>query len=200
MTDDDWDERYRDRLRAGSNDGPAPFLNEVLPLLPRGRALDLACGLGENALLLASQGYDVLAVDFSEVAIEDLRSKSASRGIPLQAIVEDLRSWAIPQDAFEVVTCFYYLDRSLFPAIVGALGPKGVLVYETFTTKQRRFGPPRREEHLLHPGELRSLASGLQILRYREEIISGPKAIASLVAVKPVVEGASSQMRRRASL
>ena len=186
-----WDERYRSE-EAAPERGPADFLVEHRRLLPAGgRALDVAMGSGRNALYLASLGYEVTGIDVSGVAVERCHAEAERRGLRVEAVQADLESYQLPRETYDVVIDFYYLQRELAPALVAALQPGGVLVFESFTTEQRRFGwGPQQEEFLLRPGELRSLFAGLKELAYREGVVEsqsgrGPKAVASLVARKP---------------
>ena len=186
-----WDERYRSE-EAAPERGPADFLVEHRYLLPpAGRALDVAMGSGRNALYLASLGYEVTGIDVSGVAVERCRAEAERRGLRVEAVQADLESYQLPREAYDVVIDFYYLQRVLAPALVAALRPGGVLVFESFTTEQRRFGwGPVQDDFLLRPGELRSLFAGLKELAYREGVVAsqsgrGPKAVASLVARKP---------------
>ena len=184
-----WDERYR-REEAVPERGPSAFLVEHVALLPgAGRVLDAAMGTGRNALYLASLGYEVTGIDISPVAVERCRSEARRLGLRLEAICADLESYALPAAAFDVVLDFYYLQRDLCPRLVEALRPGGLLVFETFTLEQRRFGwGPQQEEFLLRPGELPELFPGLEALVYREGVVEeserGPKAVASLVGRK----------------
>lgn len=183
-----WDERYRER-EAIPERGPAGFLVQSLDLLRRrGRVLDLAMGTGRNALFLAERGYDVTGIDISPVAVERCLEKASELGVELRAVCADLRSYALPERTFDVILNFYYLQRDLCPAVSRALAAGGVLVFETFTTEQRKFDfGPTQDEHLLQPGELRTLFPELQTLRYREGVVKregerGKKAVAGLVA------------------
>ncbi len=181
-----WDERYRTE-EAVPERGASGFLVEHIGLLPaKGKALDVATGTGRNALYLASLGYEVTGIDISPVAVSRCRAEAERRGLRIEAICADLESYVLPQEAFDVVLNFYYLQRELCPRLVEALRPGGVLVFETFTTEQRRFGwGPQQEAFLLRPGELRELLPGLEVLVYREGVVEeserGPKAVAGLV-------------------
>ena len=181
---------------------PAAFLLEVLPFLPhptsRSCALDLACGIGHNAVELALRGWRTVAVDVSTAALDRAEALANSRGAPchrdrgeihgakdgLLLLEADLEHLALPAASFDLVLCFRYLQRSLFPAIERALRPGGVLVIETFTTAQLAFdNGPRSPEHLLRPGELRESFPGLEVLFYREW--TAEQGLASLLARKP---------------
>jgi SAM-dependent methyltransferase len=186
-----WDDRYRTE-EAVPERGPADFLVEHRQLLPpQGEALDVAMGTGRNALYLASLGYAVTGIDVSGVAVERCRAEAERRGLRIEVVQADLESYHLPREAFDVVIDFYYLQRELASALVAALRPGGVLVFESFTTEQRRFGwGPVQDAFLLRPGELRSLFAGLEELVYREGLVEsqsgrGTKAVAGLVARKP---------------
>ena len=82
---------------------------------------------------------------------------------------------------FHVVVVTRYLDRQLFPALRDALVPGGVLLYETFTEHQLRYDRgSRSRDHLLAPGELRTLLRGMDVL-FDEEVIA-PDAVARVAA------------------
>jgi tellurite methyltransferase len=162
---DKWDRRH-----AGTQ-GPAPpmeVLADNLHLLPRrGRALDLACGLGANALLLAARGLQTLAWDISPVAIERLQGMAG--GLPLVAAVRDVERERPPEGAFDVICVGHFLERALCPAIAAALAPGGVLYYQTWTREKVDASGPDNPDFLLAPNELLRLFPGLTVRFYREE-------------------------------
>ncbi|MBI5710758.1 MAG: methyltransferase domain-containing protein [Candidatus Eisenbacteria bacterium] len=171
---------------------PAPFLEEVLPLLPdpRGgphRALDLAAGSGREAVFLALGGWEVEAWDVSSEALERAAGLARRHGVRLDTVVADLERGEppLPESAFDLVTCFRFLHRPLFPRIEAALRPGGRLVYETYRLGQARFGRPRRARFLLRDGELRSAFPGLSVERYDEPDPEGGPVTARLLARRP---------------
>ena len=182
-----WDEKYR------QGDGPlqpADLLIQNRHLLPEGgQALDVAMGIGRNALHLASLGFQVTGIDVSSVAVERCRAKAEQRNLTIETIVADLESFRLPCCAYDLIVNFYYLDRALARQVVEALRPDGVLVFETFTVDQERFGwGPDSQDYLLQPGELKRLFADLKTLHYDEGMKDsdrGQKAIASLIARKP---------------
>lgn len=195
LTPEEWDERYR-RPDYWAGREPVPFLCQVLPMLPRGKALDIASGEGRNAVFLAQHGWQVTGIERSVAGIEKAKGLAASRSVRvvgesempkvgcLRLVQADLEQYQLPVDAFDMVTVFYYLQRSLFPAIRRAVRPGGVLVYETYTIQQLEYPHgPRSPEHLLQPGELRDAFGGLEILFYAES--NAGKAIACLLARRP---------------
>lgn len=168
---------------------PAAWLVENAHFIPHAaRVLDVACGRGRHALWLAQRGFSVHAVDRDRDALAALGLVAASlrdglAGGTLTMETLDLES-AIPAlgtSAFDAVVVFNYLHRPLMPALVGALRPGGVLIYETFTIGQAARGRPRNPAFLLEPGELLSLVSPLHVLRSREGDVDG-KLVASVVA------------------
>ena len=135
-------------------------------ILPGGRVLDLACGGGRHAVYLAGLGHEVVAVDRELPLAPVVR---ATPGITwLQADLES-GAWPFPGEAFHGVVVANYLHRPLFDQLIAALAPGGVLIYETFTLGQARYGRPRNPAHLLLPGELLELVRGkLRVLAYED--------------------------------
>jgi predicted Rossmann fold flavoprotein len=165
---------------------PFVWLTTHRDLLPAGGlALDLACGRGRNALWLAEHGFHVRAVDRNADALRELTEEARRRGVSAQIAVEqvDLESGPpnLPEATFDVIVVSNYLHRPLFPSMLAALRPGGVLVYETFTTAQAARGKPTNPDFLLRPGELRERVASLEMLAEREGVFDG-RDVASLVA------------------
>jgi tellurite methyltransferase len=180
-----WDARHRDALAAGAPDLPAASLvvehHALIDAQPRGRALDVACGLGRNALHLARLGFSVDAVDVSGVALDHLAD--AARGLPLHVHRRDLSTAALPGAGYELVVVAYFLDRRLFGQLPDALAPGGLLLFETFLPDPGATYGPQDPARVLEPGELREAFGGLDVLAYREGR-PGPdsRPVASLAA------------------
>jgi SAM-dependent methyltransferase len=158
------------RLEA-SGDPPSPWLFRCADLLPEGgRALDVACGRGRHALVLAAAGFVVTALDRDAGALRALAAAAAERGLAVSTADMDLESGDVTlgEGTYDVVVVFRYLHRPLFPALVRALAPGGLLVYETFTRAQAARRHPSNPAFLLEAGELPRLAAPLQVLRYYE--------------------------------
>jgi SAM-dependent methyltransferase len=169
---------------AGVLRGPSTWLVENADLLPRGgTVLDVACGRGRHALLLASAGFDVRAIDRDPDAIAFLRATAGRLGLSLACDVVDLET-DVPPDlsaACDAVLVFNYLHRPLMPALRAAVKPGGVLFYETFTTQQAERGHPKNPAFLLETGEFPTLVAPLALIRSREGEVDG-RFIASVVA------------------
>jgi rhodanese-related sulfurtransferase len=151
--------------------GPSAWLVACADLLPRhGKALDVACGRGRHALLLAATALRVMAIDRDAAAIDFLASAASRLALPVEAERRDPETGDVDLgvDAYDLVVGFHYLHRPLFPALVRALAPGGLLIYETFTAAQAVRGKPTNPDYLLQPGELPGLVAPLQVLRQRE--------------------------------
>jgi tellurite methyltransferase len=178
-----WNTRYSSRVNIDVG-GPHPFLREHLALLAKGRVLELAMGEGHNAIFLAQQSFSVTGVDISDVAVARARHLSQAAGVIIDAHRMDLRTATLPANTYDVVVCFYYLQRDLLPQIVNTLRIGGLVIYETYTVDQARYGPPTNPAHLLRPNELLEALGALRIRIYRDLVVEGPKAVASLIGEK----------------
>jgi tellurite methyltransferase len=169
--------------------GPSGWLLEHAGLLPRGgRVLDVACGRGRHALLLAGAGFAVTAIDRDPAAIDRLETIAGRLGFTIVTDVVDLETAPPPSlgsQSYDVVLGFNYLHRPLFPALKDAAKTGGRIFYETFTRKQAERGHPRNPAFLLDEGELPRLMQPFKILRSREGEFDG-RHVASIVAERPL--------------
>ena len=170
---------------AAAISGPSAWLLENADLLPRGgRVLDVACGRGRHALLLAGAGFDVTAIDRNADAIARLRSIADRLGFRLATEVIDLETDPPPDlgsGVYDAILGFNYLHRPLMPALRDATRIGGRIFYETFTTRQAERGHPRNPAFLLQDGELEVLMQPFRIVRSRAGDIDG-RWVASVVA------------------
>lgn len=164
-----WDARHAEAA------GIAPPLDVLVDnrhLLPSaGQALDIACGLGGNALFLAREGLHVDAWDISPVAIE--RLAQAAAGLDVTAGVRDVVAAPPPADAYDVICVGHFLERHLCPAIAAALRPGGMLFYQTWTRERVDDSGPGDGPFRLDPNELLQLFAGLRVRVYRDEGTAG---------------------------
>ncbi|HEU5408160.1 MAG TPA: dihydroneopterin aldolase [Nitrospira sp.] len=181
---------------------PAEFLVRQLHRLPKGKVLDVASGSGRHALFLASLGYQVEAVDRDEQALAQLSAVARARhltGINLQVLDLEQPSHEpnLGHEAYDVILVFFYLNRPLFPHLIDALKPGGVLLYETFTVDNHvQHRHPKRREFCLASCELLSLTPDLHVLHYDEGLHEGTSRsesvyTAQLAAQKPLALGPS---------
>ncbi len=178
-----WDEAYQRRAN-DAYPSPDPLLYPFTPPLRGGQtayALDLACGLGQNGLWLAAQGYVVDLVDVSRVALTQARAEAARRDLrDVNYFQHDLDDAGLEPDAYDLIAVFRFLNRSLIPPLRAALKPGGRIVYQTFNTRYLSEKPEMNPNYLLRPGELTGYFGDWRILRASE-----PAHISQLVAIKP---------------
>jgi tellurite methyltransferase len=171
------------------DDPPSPLVERwsadlLASVPPRRRALDIAMGRGRHARLLADAGYSVFGVDWQIDAVRDAAARTGRDR--LHAWVADLTSYPLPHEAFELIVVTRYLQRDLFPAIAAALVPGGVILYETFTTRQRALGwGPKSPDHLLEPGELQTRLRDAGLIELFSEETVAPEAVARFVGRRP---------------
>ena len=182
-----WDDRY-----GNNNDVPqaCQVLREFSHLLPsQGSALDLASGMGGNALLLAKQGLATTAWDLSPVGIKKLGSLAQQQSLVIDAKTRDIIANPPTENSFDVIVVSYFLERQLFPTLLAALKPSGLLFYETFVRDKPQGVGPFNPDYLLEQNELLRLCDGLLIRAYREEgmvgdTAAGARNVAMLVGQK----------------
>lgn len=173
---DKWDARYRDGAYEGRTH-PTALLAEWLPRLPRGRALDVACGAGRNALHLAANGYTVTALDISSVALERGRRSAEERGLVVDWLCADLDEdpeAALPLGPFDLIVWVRYVHRGLMPHLVARLAAGGALLCEQHLASDAPVAGPTSTGFRLGPGELRSSADGLRVEHLFEGLTVDP--------------------------
>ena len=164
-----WVERFATRIAAGA------------------RVLDLACGRGRHARLLANLGYRVDAVDRD---VEALAALAGMAGInPLRIDLED-GPWPFPEPCFGGIVVTNYLHRPRLGELIHALLPGGILIYETFMVGHEQFGKPANPEFLLRAEELLEVVKGrLNIVAFEQGLVDTPRPAMTqrLCAVKAEV-------------
>lgn len=164
-----WDRRYADPVHKLKR-GPNPLLERYAPRVEGLRALELACGLGQNALWLAAQGITVDAFDISLAALRLARVEMLRRGLSgANFIVADLDHFVLPVYPYDLVLVFRFLDRELFPAIRDRVRPGGLVIYQTFNIRQRARRPSVSAEHMLRLGELPGHFPGWEVIEASDE-------------------------------
>ena len=163
---------------------PAQFLVENVEILAKDRVLDVAMGNGRNSIYLAKLGFSIEGIDISKEAVSTALELAQKAGVTINTQVVDLERYVIKKEAYEVIMCFNYLQRSLIPQIKDGLVKGGMVVYETFIVDQAQFGKPKNPDYLLKHNELLNMFSDFRCLRYREGIFEGSRAIASIIAQK----------------
>jgi len=183
-----WDERFREEEYAFGKRAN-PFLKRHIVTLRKGKALDLAAGEGRNAVFLARHGFDVDAIDISEVGLRKAQRLAKEMGVKVHTLLADLDTYQIQKEQYDLITNFYFLNRNLVPKIKRGLKKGGMVIFETYLLEHRklRTGGPKDPRYFLRPNELLQLFKEFRILFYREGIFKEGgkrKAIASLIAQK----------------
>ena len=181
-----WDEKYSNR--ESTNIPPDEWLVQCVRKVVPGTALEIACGLGHNAIWLAEQGWTVDAVDISPVGLALAAETAHRRNVRVQWLPADLEdeSWRPPRETYDLIVVFRFLDRVHLPRLINeCLAPGGILVYETFASGQlsRPDNHLRNPAFALQPRELAQLYRELTPLEY-EEVDLADRSVARLLARK----------------
>lgn len=163
-----WDQRYQQKEINLQSPAYVLLSNQYL-LANQGAALDLACGLGANAIFLAEKGYQVSAIDYSETALQKLSEHAMQNQLSIETCCADLETITFDNATYDVIVASYYLQRELFPGLVAALKPGGLLFYQTFSGECIDGAGPENPAYRLQEGELMSLCKKCSVLFYRED-------------------------------
>ncbi|MFN0055500.1 MAG: class I SAM-dependent methyltransferase [Planctomycetales bacterium] len=181
-----WNEKYASR-QPPAGLAPDPWLAEQLAEVSPGRALELACGLGHNAIWLAQRGWQVDAVDISSTGLLLAENLARRCGAQVNWVASDLDEFEPEPNAYDLVCVFRFLDRVRLPGLIAcALRPGGCLLYETFT----RSHLDRPDSHLknpayaLQPGELPRLFPTL-VATCSDELALPDRNVARMAARRP---------------
>lgn len=165
-----------DRIHANADTSvlpkPCSSLEKYSYLLPdSGTALDIACGLGGNALFLAQHGLTTTAIDISSVAIEKMESYHHEL---LSGRCEAIEASSLEESLYDVVVVANFLDRSVCDQIISSIKPGGLLFYQTFVLdKANPAVGPGNPDYLLTPNELLSLFAVLHVLAFSDLATTG---------------------------
>lgn len=163
------------------SDVAAPWVARFAPLIPAGEVLDLACGRGRHARLLAALGHSVLAVDRDAAALATMSATSIrTLQLDLESGMQEGADWPLQAGRFSGIVVTNYLHRPLLPQLFTSLAPNGVLIYETFAHGNQLYGKPSNPDFLLAPGELlqavrQTRIDGLLVLAFEEGVVEHPK-------------------------
>lgn len=204
-----WNERYQ------SGDAPieaqpnrwllthAPIIDEVAMARRRqGKipvSLDLACGVGGTVLWFAQRGWHAVGVDVSDVALALAQEAAERRGVAdrVEWIHADLDVWRPPADSFDCITCFYFLDRRLWPWLRVAVRPVGLLAMQTFHRGALAIRPNANPDYLLEEWELAQLVAdwGWTLLATTDP--TSAQTTEAILAQRPEIEKDSIQQKQR---
>ncbi|SFD38436.1 class I SAM-dependent methyltransferase [Paracidovorax konjaci] len=169
---------------------PSDWIVRWAHLVPSaGTVLDVACGTGRHLRWFHARGHRVAGVDRSAEAIEAL----GALGQEAERVCADIEQgpWPFAGRRFGAVVVTHYLWRPLLPAIVEAVAPGGVLLYETFAQGNETVGRPARPDFLLAPGELLRACEGLRVVAYEDGFLPSPDRFVQRVAAVREAPGAA---------
>ena len=141
-----WDEKHAQNLMPQE---PIKLIKEYAHLATGKNALDIACGNGRHSRYLASLGFEVDALDISSVAIEQLQDEAH-----IHAQEVDFDTYTLEKDKYDLIVCTYFLERKLFPQMIEALNPLGIILMETFLHDADNERTPSNPAFRLNEGEL----------------------------------------------
>jgi SAM-dependent methyltransferase len=181
-------------------DTPSAWVRRWAPLIRQGEVLDLACGNGRHARLLAGLGHTVIALDRDAQALAGIAA--GPYGDAIATVDYDLEApgaaWPFAPRSLNGIVVTNYLYRPLLPPLTASLAPDGVLIYETFARGNEAFGKPSNPDFLLMPSELLGLAgrAGLRVLAFEDGVVQHPKParIQRLCAVGPAFDPAWAKL------
>jgi SAM-dependent methyltransferase len=172
---DKWNQRYLE----GTHGNLSPdsllidaFDRYIEPLFPNaGVALDIAGGTGRHAIFLAKKSWKVRLTDIAEAGIANARQNADSLASRIDFRVEDLTRFDGARESYDLILVFFFLRREMFPELVKALKPGGLLIYKGYTRGQAKFGGgPTNPDYLFGENELLDSFRELQVLHYAELI------------------------------
>jgi SAM-dependent methyltransferase len=154
--------------------------------IPSGRALDVACGAGRNALYLAAQGFQVDAVDISAEGLQRARASAQHAGLCINWMERDLDEPLLLDYPYQLILIVRYVNLPLVRHLVSCLAPGGYLICEEHLVSDAEVIGPANPAFRVKPGDLQEVAGGLQILQLEEALVTDPDgstaALARLVA------------------
>ncbi|MCG8670070.1 MAG: methyltransferase domain-containing protein [Pseudomonadales bacterium] len=168
-----WNARYQKQTEAKQElPKPCSLLSQQLHLLPTKpdpakSSLDLAAGLGGNAIQMAQLGWDSHAWDISKVGLASIEKVAESQGLEVTTKLVDIEQQKLPTNSFDLIIVSYFLSRELCPAIEAALKPNGLLYYQTFAWDKISSAGPSSEPFLLKNNELLTLFPNLTVRFYQ---------------------------------
>ena len=170
---DKWDQRYAEDSYNKNN--PVTLVADWLPQIPVGRALDVACGAGRNAIFLAQAGYRVDAIDISPEGLKLARQEAERQGLGVQWIEHDLDQ-PYPFDTdYDLILVMWFVNLELVARLCDCLAPGGYLICEEHLVNDRDVIGPKNLNFRVAPGALREAVSGLEVMQYEESVEDIPE-------------------------
>ena len=186
MSDEDrqrWNERYREGAYQ-FREHPSAVLLDWQDSLTGRTALDLACGRGRNTLHLATLGFDVDAIDVSDIAIHQATHRANRMDLHVHWVAHDLEQDIPLRGPYDLILMIRYVDNTLLSKAIKLLAPRGkILVEEHLVSDEEVTGPTDPRFRVL-PGSVQQILCDLDIEREFEGVIQEPDGTqAALVRV-----------------
>lgn len=161
-----WDKKYQETPSLLEHREPSNKLIKVLKEIKGNKALDVACGAGRNSIYLAKKGFEVLAIDISQVALDELADKGFEN---ITCKLVDLDDYEFNKNSYDLIVMTNFLDRNIIPKLSAALKTNGILFIETYMEDKENEKPPSNPDFLLKKDELKSFFDdSFEILDYDE--------------------------------
>ena len=180
-----WNQRYAEGSYNKNN--PVTLVQDWLPGLPVGRALDVACGAGRNAILLAQAGYHVDAIDISSEGLNLARKVAENQGLSINWIEQDLDQPYQFDTDYDLIIVMWYVNPGLISRLCDCLAPGGYLLCEEHLITDEEVIGPTCSDYRVAPGDLLETVSGVDVLLYEESIemnSDGERVASARVVVK----------------
>jgi len=161
-----WNQRYAEDSYHKNNH--VNLVESWLTRIPVGKALDVACGAGRNAIFLAQAGYQVDAIDISSEGLNQARQKAESQGLSINWIEHDLDQDFQFDTDYDLIIVLWYVDLALVTRLCGCLAAGGYLLCEEHLITDLEVIGPTSSNYRVAPGDLRKAVSGVDILLYEE--------------------------------
>lgn len=165
---DKWNQRYAEDSYRKTN--PVTLLSDWLPRIPVGRALDVACGAGRNAIFLAEAGFDVDAIDISHEGLKQVAQKARGANLDIRCIEHDLdEPYAFARD-YDLIVVLWYVNLPLITQLCDCLAAGGYLLCEEHLRSDQAVIGPGNPDFRVAPDALRNAVSSLELLLYEESV------------------------------
>ena len=185
-----WNGRFADGSY-GNRTYPNAVLKEWIEFLPKGKALDVACGAGRDSIFLAQNGFDVTGVDISSVALARAETRSQQEGLKINWCEHDL-DFGLPfSSKFDVILMIRFMNNRLHEVFPRHLNPGGALLVEEHLSIEHPtpLAGPQDSRFRVVPGELKIRLQELELKRHFEGLITEPDgndaAVARILAFSP---------------
>lgn len=161
-----WNKKYKDKPNLLKDRPPSIKIQDAIVYCKGKKALDVACGSGKNSIYLAKNGFDVEALDISEIALETVHKKGYKN---ITTKLVDLDDYTPLKDTYDIIVKTNFLDRKLIPHLARGLKKGGILVIETYMEDEKNEKPSSNPEFLLKKMELKTFFdNSFEIIEYDE--------------------------------